>query len=151
LSQPGLHWVLPLNESLRISLFGGLSIQHLGEPVSNLSTRKAKALLVYLVCNQQEQARDVLATLFWEDQPQVKALTNLRAALTSLRKCLDAYLLTSRNTLGILPEADIWLDVHEFEKCLQHGETDTAVSLYRGEFLRGFSLRDSSFFEEWVR
>jgi hypothetical protein len=32
---------------------------------------------------------------------------------------------------------------------LQQGDLETAVSLYRDDFISGFSLRDSISFEEW--
>ncbi len=140
-----------MKEPLRITTFGGLAIEEMGKPVEGLSTRKAEALLVYLACTRQDHAREVLATLFWEEQPQEKALTSLRTALASLRKHVDAYLTVNRGVLGIAPDADIWLDVQAFEKHIQQGEYEAAVALYRGDFLEGFSLRDSASFEDWVR
>ena len=59
---------------LEISTFGGLAIKLAGEPLGKLASRKADALLVYLACTRQTQARDLLADLLWDDRPQDQAM-----------------------------------------------------------------------------
>jgi predicted ATPase/DNA-binding SARP family transcriptional activator len=138
-------------ELLKISLFGELAIERQSQPVECLSTRKVEALLVYLACQRQEVSREVLATLFWENQSQEKALASLRVALTNLRKHLESYLTVSRGALGIHPDANVWLDVQAFDQHMRLGEYEQAIDLYRGDFLQGFYLRDSAQFEDWAR
>jgi adenylate cyclase len=150
LQEPGAQ-VKPGPDQLKITLFGGLAIQHRSKPVQGLSTHKVEALLVYLACKRQEVSREELATLFWEDQSQEKALASLRVALTNLRKHLEAYLTVSRSALGIPPGVDVWLDVQQFDQHMHLGEYEQAIALYRGDFLQGFYLRDSTLFEDWVR
>ena len=54
------------------------------------------------------------------------------------------------------PEANVSLDVAEFEKLIHSASIDgvlrclEAIKLYRGEFLKGFSLDDSLAFDEWL-
>jgi predicted ATPase len=70
-----------------------------------------------------------------------------------------------REEIGLKPDSKIWLDVDEFHqhlaKCQTHGHPATqgcpnciapltaAVGLYRGDFMSGFSLKDSLNFDEW--
>ena len=49
----------------------GCWVQFFGRPAS---AHKAIALLAYLAMNNQEQARDVLAELFWPDDDQAGAV-----------------------------------------------------------------------------
>ncbi|TMC36758.1 MAG: tetratricopeptide repeat protein, partial [Chloroflexi bacterium] len=46
-------------------------------------------------------------------------------------------------------DRDLRVDVREFRRALREGRYADAVRLYRGPFLEGFSLRDSSQFDEW--
>jgi DNA-binding SARP family transcriptional activator/predicted ATPase len=137
-----------MGQDLRISTLGGLSITLGGKRIA-FSTRKAEALLVYLVCHQRELPRELLATLLWEEQSQIQALTSLRAALVNLRKYLGPYLLATRTTIGITG-MNIWLDVEEFQQHLKAGALDPAVALYEGEFMEGFYLKGSTGFENWL-
>ena len=67
---------------LRIVTLGNVQISHGDEVLfTDLSRRKAVALLIYLACEPREHPRDVLATLFWEDSDQSRALANLRVVL----------------------------------------------------------------------
>jgi DNA-binding SARP family transcriptional activator/predicted ATPase/Tfp pilus assembly protein PilF len=151
---------------LRISLLGGVTITQNGTVVSGFASRKVEALLVYLVCNPRPHARDVLATLLWPNNDQTRALANLSVALTSLRKQLDAYLLTERHTVAFNTETAFQLDTAVFQQTIaQAKETQqqnrplnrtsaaqlaTAVTLYQGDFLTGFSVRGAPEFEAWA-
>jgi DNA-binding SARP family transcriptional activator len=146
---------------LKLTTLGGLSIQCQGEPVTELSPRKTEALLVYLACLGQPKAREVLAELFWEERAQEAAMTNLRGALSNLRRHLGPYLEITRDTASLKPEARVWLDCALLEEQLagRQGEAVTldtvepveeAVSLYQGDFLEGLYLRGCRGFEDWV-
>lgn len=151
---------------LRISLLGGVTIAQNGTAVSGFASRKVEALLVYLVCNPRPHARDFLATLLWPNNDQTRALANLSVALTSLRKQLDAYLLTERHTVAFNTAAAFQLDTAVFQQAIaQAKETQqqnrqltrtsavqltTAVTLYHGDFLTGFSVRGAPEFEAWT-
>ncbi len=156
-----------INDHLRLQIntFGGLDIQLDGRPLTGLASRKAEALLVYLAANPRPHPREVLAELLWDELPQRRAMTNLRVALTSLRKQLDGFLSISREHLAFKPETDAWLDKHAFEQLLINSHADEpeglitpeialstaqAVDLYHGEFLQGFFLKGASGFEDWT-
>ncbi len=150
---------------LTISLLGGLAIAQNGTAVTGFASRKADALLVYLACNPRPHPRETIATLFWPDNDQSRALANLSVILTSLRKQLGDYLLADRHTVAFNSEMDSWLDVVRFEQAIEQAQArqqdgkitrtvavqlQTAVSYYKGDFLAGFNLRGVPEFEAWV-
>ncbi len=151
------------NGLLSIHTLGGLNIQLDSQPLSGLASRKAEALVVYLAANPRPHPREVLAELLWDELPQRRAMTNLRVALTSLRKQLDGFLAVSREQLAFQPAAGAWLDTHAFEQLLHAPaepeglispeiaeNTQQALQLYNGEFLQGFFLKGASGFEDWA-
>lgn len=155
--------------TLKLSLFGSLQIQLHSQLLTHFESDKVRALLVYLaVESSRAHRREALAGLLWPDRPDQAALTNLRHALSSLRKSIQdqtaapPFLLVQRGTIRFNPDSDSWLDVAEFDQltvgCQSPAATNlemverlqNAVALYRSDFLEGFSLKDSSLFEEWM-
>jgi DNA-binding SARP family transcriptional activator len=131
-----------------------------------VDTRKATALMTYLAVTGESHSRDALATLLWPDYDQTHARAALRRTLSALNKALAGeWLEVDRETIGLQQDANIWLDVTEFQRrlagCRGHGHAvDTAcsdcltplteaITLYRDDFLAGFTLRDSPDFDEW--
>ncbi len=108
--------------------------------------------------------REVLAGLLWPEWPDRDALSNLRYALSSLRRAIGdrdadpAFLLITRDTLQFNTASDYWLDVAAFTEVVQGGraqspatdQMEQAIAVYRGSFLEGFSVGDSPGFEEWA-
>ncbi len=152
--------------SLRIETLGGLTIQRDGELVTGLVSRKAEALLVYLICERRPSPREVLATLLWEELPQTSALANLSVVLSSLRKQLGPFIITTRHTVEFNSESDFWLDIEELESQVdawraQHpqpvaysrdavAQLERGLTHYQGDFLAGFHVQGSRSFEEWA-
>ncbi|MBN1876435.1 MAG: tetratricopeptide repeat protein [Anaerolineae bacterium] len=158
--------------SLDIRLLGTFQVTLRGKSITNFATDKARALLVYLVVeSEQPHRRDALAGLLWPDQPQRKARQSLRQALSHVRQAIEQaevseFLLVTRETVQFDPESDYWADVNVFSAiyeanryhhhrsmgmcrvCLQRIEQ--MVTLYRGDFMEGFFLDDSTQFEEWA-
>ena len=133
-----------------------------GELIDGFHSDKVRALLTYL-CVEEERPhrREKLAGLLWPDLPERSARTNLRHALANLRQVIGdqqatpAFLLISRQTIRFNSNSDAWIDAVAFTSALQArqcplGRLEKAVERYRGEFLEGFSLPDSSVFEEWL-
>jgi DNA-binding SARP family transcriptional activator len=143
---------------LQISLFGGLTIGQNGEPVTGFVSNKALALLVYLAVTRCTHQRNALAGLLWGEMAEADARNNLRQALSNLRKLVRPHIIVTRTTAAFHRDAPYSLDVEQFERHLGDSETaqdptvalQAAVSLYRGDFLAGFYLRDAPAFEEWV-
>jgi DNA-binding SARP family transcriptional activator len=149
---------------LKLHLLGTPRIERDGAPVE-VDTRKAIALLAYLAVTNQPHSRDALAALFWPDYDQTRARATLRRTLSALNKALDGeWLDAGRETVG-LSRVDLWTDVEEFarqvEGCVRHGapsdelcaacveQLAAAATLYRGDFMAGFTLRDSPSFDDW--
>ena len=135
---------------LEIFSLGGLQILSNGRPVPGLTSKPAQALLVYLAYQGQEVSRQALAELLWENRPLEQALGNLRITLLRLRKIFPKILEIQRDRVGLKAnEQKWWFDVQEFQSQFDRGDYVRAVDLYRGEFLRSFSLPGSRAFEDW--
>jgi DNA-binding SARP family transcriptional activator len=148
-----------------IFAFGPLRIELDGRHLTT-SRHKALALLVYLAFKKESCRREELAALFWPEYEQASAYAYLRRTLWEIKTMLgDGWLRADREEVEIRPDADLWLDVLEFRRqiasldghphpkteiCLQCVDTlRAAVGLARGDFLAGFSLRDSAAFDDW--
>ncbi len=65
-----------MTDPLKISSLGKLNVLLGDEPLIDLA-RKVEAMLVYLACTRQPHDREALATLFWGEHTQAKALNSL--------------------------------------------------------------------------
>src|SRR5512146_897400 len=141
---------------LTIRLFGSPEIELAGRPVET-DRRKAVALLAYLAVTGVPQSRDALAALFWPDFDSSRAYAYLRRTLWELGQALgDGVVAAERDLVRLATQADAWIDVREFQELLAPGAAgdlvarlSEAAALYRGDFMAGFSLRDSPGFDEW--
>ncbi|MCJ7623411.1 MAG: hypothetical protein MUO76_07895, partial [Anaerolineaceae bacterium] len=131
----------------------------------HIRRRKALAVLIYLAVTGKTHSRDALAATFWPEHDQSSARAGLRRTLTSIRKHIgEGWLDITRESVRIKPDADIWLDLAAFQEWVgdwrKHTHTgedcpecikslETAVKLYRDDFLSGFSLRDCPEFDDW--
>ncbi len=139
-------------ESLRLYFLGPPRIERAAE-VRDLDTRKATALLAYLALSGERQTRDTLAALLWPEFDGPRARAALRRTLSVLKTAVgEQALAVTRETIGLVTSA-AWCDVWEFRRllALENGtpSLETAVHLFRGDFLAGFSLRDSIPFDDW--
>lgn len=150
---------------LAIYMLGAPRLEVNAQPVEP-DTRKAIALLAYLVMTEEPQTRDKLAAFLWPEFDQSRSKAALRRTLSALKSTVNGVGLDiQRDTICIDTSADLWVDVHLFRQlinqCQEHGHPadricsacltplSRAVELYRGDFLDGFSLRDSLAFDEW--
>jgi DNA-binding SARP family transcriptional activator len=134
-------------------------------------TRKIMALVAYLAMSDlgpegAHISRDSLLALLWPDLDPSRARAVLRRNLSLLRSALEGeWLVVDRQMVSTDPEADFWLDVEQFTGLVRAGEDHDyppeqvcpdclealaeAVALYRGDFLEGFGLRDSTPYDDW--
>ena len=128
---------------------------------ADIQRHKALAMLAYLAVTGEDQQRDTLATLFWPYSAQGRARASLRRDLSELNKALgEGWLVAEQDAVG-LHNAEIWLDVTQFQshlaECDQPGRfagncvprLKEAVELYRDDFLAGFTLPDCPDFDDW--
>jgi DNA-binding SARP family transcriptional activator len=150
---------------LKLRCLGPLRIEVDGAPLE-ITRRKALALLVYLAVSNDSHSRDALATLFWPEANQRRARAALRSALWELNKSpLGDWLEVETESVTLNRSAGMWLDVTRFQQLLSscqghhHPAAEVcpacldplaeAVSLYRDDFLTGFTLPDAPDFDEW--
>ncbi|UCG24956.1 MAG: protein kinase, partial [Chloroflexota bacterium] len=150
---------------LKLFLLGPPRFERDGEPLK-FDTRKNIALVAYLAVTGSSHSRETLTTLLWPELEPGRARAGLRRNLSVLKKALGGeWLEVDRETIGVDPGADFYLDVNHFGQlqgaCLEHDHSDAglcreclatlaqAAELYRGDFLAGFTLRDSLNFDEW--
>lgn len=152
---------------LEISTLGGLRILLDGQPVGDLKSRRAEALLAYLACTQRPQSRDVLVGLLWDEGNDTQTRGNLRWLIAVLRQRLAPYLQVTRSSVALNLDGLASVDVSLMEQRLADAERamvtksgvlpslalealEAAVALYQGPFMHGFYLREASAFEEWA-
>jgi DNA-binding SARP family transcriptional activator len=114
-----------------------------------MDTRKATALVAYLAMSGQPQARDSLAALLWPDAETERARGALRRTLSTLRTGLGGDELRAEGPRIALDDEAIDVDVRRFRALVIDDRLDDAVTAYTGDFLSGFTLRDSPAFDEW--
>jgi len=143
--------------TLRLYFLGPLDIRYDDQPLPKPPTLKSQSLLAYLILHRhQPQPRERLVGLFWGDRPEHKARSSLSTALWHIRRCLphegpalnsaEGFILSDSHTVQFDPQADLWLDVDEFESHASHDDMtrlQSAVALYRGHFLDGF-------YDDWI-
>ena len=150
---------------LALSLLGAFQVDLDGKSVQGFKSNRVRALLAYLaVESDKPHRRETLAGLLWPDWPDRDALSNLRYSLSNLRNVIDdriaepPFLLISRDSLQFNPASDFWLDVAVLMRSIDStvgrsadlDALEQAVALYRGNFMEGFSLGDSTAFDEWT-
>lgn len=147
--------------TLQIQLLGNPMITLGGVPVTGIAYTRAAALVYYLAATGQAHTRETVAGLLWSEISDEQARKNLRDVLTNLRRALGAYLVITRQTVGLNPDASIFCDSRSFEAHVNAARrtassADTlrslqeAAALYRGDFCAGLYIAAASVFEEWM-
>lgn len=169
---------------LRLILLGTFEAWLDDRPLKDFQSNKVRALLAYLAIeSNRTHSREALTGLFWPEKPEQRARANLSQSIYNLRKLLDPptsenssqpihagnkpMLLIQHEFLQLNPQADIWVDVHDFDQLVrenllhaQHSSTyyedrfqkiQKAAELYQGDFLSGMHFGDCAQFEEWIQ
>ena len=156
-----------------------LELAFLGSPEVKLCdnglkfrSRKALALLCYLVAEGSTRSREELGALFWPESDESRGRTALRSTLAYIKEPLtrgingeeEPYLLIDRNVLGFNFASDYRLDLdllrsafnlaQRADQADKSGQTvpllEAAVEAYRGDFMQGFYLNDTPEFDYWL-
>ncbi len=142
---------------LMLSLLGPFQARFDEQVASGLQADSVRSLLAYLAIEtDRDHARRNLAGLLWPELPDHAALSNLRYALSDLRRAVGdtpvspakPILRVTRDTIRLDPDAGCRIDVRQFEqlcdeaRALGEGEAacealEKAVALYRGPLLEG--------------
>lgn len=137
---------------VEVTLLGPPRVLRAGEPVV-FETRKAMALLAHLALSNRPRPRASLCELLYPETDPEHARGALRRTLSTLRKGIgEEYLETTGDGIALRSGPDLLVDVTSFRALSSPPSGDRlrdAVALFAGEFLEGFSLRDSADFDDW--
>src|SRR5215471_11152057 len=145
------------SQPLRINLLGPLEIHRGKQPVELPASKKARALLAYLIANTRKHRRDRLTELLWDVADDPKG--GLRWCLTKIRPLVDdpqrSRILADRETVEFRPE-DAQVDLYVLRQRLQGGRSTVPkdlqdlAAMFRGSFLEGLDLPDFVSFQMWL-
>lgn len=147
---------------LKIYTLGTYRVELDGCEVRGFESDKVRLLLLYLAVEAgHPHRREKLATLFWPERSERDALTNLRRALANLRKTIGdhqarpPFLLITRQTLQLNPQASVWLDAARLTAVAHTPEADpqtleATAALCGGDFVAGLNSRGCLALDEWL-
>lgn len=145
---------------LSFTLLGHVVLSKNSEPLRQFRSQKEMALLIYLAQTGQAHSRDAVADLLWNASSTQQALSNLRTALTRLRKQVGDALVITRKSLALTAESQQQVDsVVLLQRLAQLEHVNSAeeanalqqtLDAYRGDFLADFLLPSAPRFEEWA-
>lgn len=148
-----------MTAELQLIVLGRPRIQKDGQPLADLVSAKAQALLVYLAVTGKTASRSALAGLLWGDMPEETARANLRLALSKLRKTVGDHLTITWETVAFNPTLPYRLDSADFLAGARLGaglepaspdQLLAAMRLYQGDFLEDFVVPNAPEFESWM-
>jgi DNA-binding SARP family transcriptional activator/tetratricopeptide (TPR) repeat protein len=136
--------------ALRFQLLGHIRAFVHGQMFAMTTPRKTPQLLAYLLLNRGATvSRDYLAFLFWPDDTEDAARTKLRSSLFDLSRALppanegQPWISADGTSIRWNAEADVSVDVDEFDAAVAEREHEAAVHLYDGDLLQGL-------YDEWL-
>ena len=155
---------MPNKNQISTQFLGGVKITWKNRVLTQFATQKVLGLFCYLLDNPEKiVSRDSLMTMFWSESPENQARYNLRHALWNIRKLFKTPhsefdpLVANRNSCQINQQFRLTsdcVDLIEFAgKLSSENRIDSlnrAVSLYKGSFLEGFTLKNLPLWEEWL-
>lgn len=113
---------------IRLRLFGALEAELREGTAIRIDSRKAQALLAYLVRQRRPQGREHIAVLFWSNLTGTRARRNLSRELSLLNTCLPDCFQCDYHALAWAAGADVWVDASVLERLA----ADPAVLAERG-------------------
>lgn len=134
-----------MNDQLEVKLLGCPLILLGGRPIS-LPYRQAEAIFYYIFFNKTVN-KYTLADLIWGDKcNEEKISSNLRNAFYIIRKSLGKDFISKKSgdIISLGADFNTLTDVEQFLK------TPDNLSLYKGDFLEGFYLKNNTLFNDWV-
>ena len=138
-----------------VSMLGAMRVEQDGQPISKFRSKKALALLGYLIIAKQPVPRTRLAYLFWGEDDEQRARGELRRTLSNLTSLLPGCLVIDKTSAAFRPAEDCTIDLWRFEQLTTQSSVDSltlseAAELYRGEIMEGLYLDDCPEFENWL-
>ena len=131
---------------MKLKLMGTGMIEVDGKEVQ-LPFKKAYALIFYLAI-EGVSSRETLVNLLWGNQRDKLAKKNLRNAVYVIRKILgnNSIISPQRDLLNLNRDLVDYIDVLS----INYMDYKDIVELGEIEFLQGFHLKESEYFDEWI-
>jgi TolB-like protein len=148
---------LPGDAATEIRLLGPMTLARAGQLVELPPSRKARALLAYLLMTPQAVARTSLCELLWDDTDDPRA--ELRWGLSRIRGLLgaDACLIAQEDTVRLDASAcdvDALVVVDALGRArpgdLDPDQCRALLALSRGDLLQGLEVDGSPHFSAWL-
>lgn len=124
-----------------------LETEH-GAAVPGLGPGKPLAVVCYLAV-QGSARRDELVALLWGDVQEKRARNAFRQSLHRLRSAVPGLLDGDGAERVQLAPQSVETDLEAFDAAIRSHAWQTALDLYRGDFLEGLDL-DAERFREWI-
>lgn len=132
--------------TVRLSLLGSSTVEYDGQSLA-LPCERRNQLLVYLALKRTWVSRAELAALFWPEQQNKLAYTNLRKILFRLNALPWAREIELQSSAL---RFEVETGVLAFEAALREQRLVDALSLRRGELLAGFDDDSSEAWSSWL-
>ena len=142
-------------QGLRVLLLGQGRLELDGQALTRLLAPKQQALLFYLAAVGGSVARTRLASMLWSELDEASARSNLRGAISRLRRWLPEQLLIDAQQIGLAPGARCEVDLHALTRARSSPDMApaarcAAADAWRGPLLDGFAVVSAEGFEEWL-
>lgn len=130
----------------RLTTLGGFAFNVNGISTPGPDTRKARALMAFVIMNRDaDAARERLLDIFWPGADPSHARDSFKTALSSIRRCLRTAGIEADNFLAVNKSIVRWIDdttvdAVQFAELAVHDDpaaSQKALQLYRGDFLEG--------------
>ncbi len=150
-----------MNNFIKINLLGSPKIIYNNNNITDKLSHKAAGIL-YFICSNGKTNREKVAYTFWEGSSKDAARYNLRYNLWSMNKIFknankeeEPLLEWNKSYLYINKNYDFEIDIKEYNNEIKKDDIDLRSlmrlkSLYKGEFLEGFYLKESFSFNDWI-
>lgn len=137
---------------MHLRTLGGLALEVDGELLTGRAVQKRRLALLTLLAAAPYRTvtRDRVLAMLWPDKDEEQARHLLSVAAYEIRRELgEDVLLTAGDDLVLDPGA-LTSDLDAFDRAVEEGDLEHAVSLYTGPFLDGFHLGGSVEFDHWA-
>lgn len=136
----------------RLLLLGPVALTGPDETLLRRATQQRRLALLALIASGASAtiSRDRAVGLLWPETDEGTARHLLVDSIYVLRRTLGARsIVASGETLRLSAEL-VWCDVVEFHRALSERRWSDALTLYRGDFLDGFFVRNAADFDQWA-
>ncbi len=133
----------------RLQTLGRLRFE--GEGSATLSSRRKELVLLAFLARRGAKplARAEAAALLWQDRDEHRARQSLRQALLELRRLVGEGLVVEPEHV-LLAERTVELDANAFERDVEAGRLDAAVTRWEGDFLSGLEDVGGEELRSWL-